>query len=244
VAARVPRHVGFIPDGNRRWSVARGGAKKDGYASGIGPGLELLDACIDVGIEEVSIYGFTRDNVHRPADQVNAFRQACTEFAMMAVERDMALLVVGDAASSAFPEALKPFAAQRAPGRLRVNLLVNYDWAWDLAHAVRASRAPSKLGEFAVAGELALAGEGPEDVAPPPLRTSASALLDSLASREVSRVDLVVRWGGRRRLSGFLPVQCAYADIHVIDTLWPDMRMEEFHEALAWYARQDVTLGG
>jgi undecaprenyl diphosphate synthase len=53
-----------------------------------------------------------------------------------------------------------------------------------------------------------------------------------------------VRWGGRRRLSGFLPVQCAYADFYVIDSLWPDSQPEEFLDALAWYQVQDVTLGG
>jgi undecaprenyl diphosphate synthase len=57
----------------------------------------------------------------------------------------------------------------------------------------------------------------------------------TLAAGQVSRVDLVVRWGGRRRLSGFLPMQCAYADFYVIDTLWPDMRLEEFLDALRWY---------
>ncbi|HYG56203.1 MAG TPA: undecaprenyl diphosphate synthase family protein, partial [Burkholderiales bacterium] len=60
----------------------------------------------------------------------------------------------------------------------------------------------------------------------------------------IPRIDLVVRWGGRCRLSGFLPIQCAYADIFVIEALWPDMREEQFLEALRWYERQDVTLGG
>lgn len=65
-----------------------------------------------------------------------------------------------------------------------------------------------------------------------------------LASAGAPRIDLVIRWGGRRRLSGFLPVQCAYADIYVVDTLWPDMRIDELLSALRWYEQQDVTLGG
>ena len=66
----------------------------------------------------------------------------------------------------------------------------------------------------------------------------------SLGSASGSRIDLVVRWGGRRRLSGFLPMQCAYADFSVIDTLWPDMDEDELAGALDWYGAQDVTLGG
>jgi len=65
-----------------------------------------------------------------------------------------------------------------------------------------------------------------------------------MGSALVSRIDLVVRWGGRRRLSGFLPFQCAYSDIYVLDRLWPEMRSDDLDEAIAWYSDQDVTRGG
>src|SRR5439155_1209751 len=65
-----------------------------------------------------------------------------------------------------------------------------------------------------------------------------------LRSHEVSRLDLVVRWGGGRRLSGFLPVQSVYADIYVVDALWPDFDLAQFRSALDWFAQQDRTLGG
>lgn len=65
-----------------------------------------------------------------------------------------------------------------------------------------------------------------------------------LKTAEVSRIDLIIRWGGRRRLSGFPPVQSVYADMYVVDELWPDFRTAHVEEALAWYSRQDVTLGG
>ena len=201
--SRVPRHVGFIPDGNRRWAEQRGEAKREGYAAGILPGLELLALCREQGVEEVSIYGFTRDNVRRPADQVQSFRLACTDFAFGAIRSGGALLAIGDAHSPVFPEALRPFAARRTPGDLRINLLVNYAWQWDLAEGI-----------------------------------------DQARTRDIPRIDLVVRWGGRSRLSGFLPMQCAYADVYVIETLWPDMKPAQFLQALRWYQSQDATLGG
>jgi len=70
------------------------------------------------------------------------------------------------------------------------------------------------------------------------------SLLENIASNEISRVDLIVRWGGRRRLSGFLPVQSIYADLFVVDEYWPDFAPEHFYRALSWYQEQDVTLGG
>ena len=216
--ARLPRHVGLIPDGNRRWADARGLPRGCGYAPGIEPGLRLMALGRELGIDEVSVYGFTKENVRRPRDQVEAFRRACTEFVRRAVEAGAALRVVGDTRSASFPVELRPFAERRTDGAIRVNLLVNYGWQWDLHAAIERARVTDDR--------------------------SHSALLSSLASGDVSRVDLVVRWGGRRRLSGFLPAQCAYADLYVVDTLWPDARPEEFRDALAWYQTQDVTLGG
>lgn len=63
-------------------------------------------------------------------------------------------------------------------------------------------------------------------------------------SRDISRIDLIIRWGGMRRLSGILPIQSVYADFYVADSMWPDYTDEDFLQALAWYGKQDVTLGG
>ena len=55
---------------------------------------------------------------------------------------------------------------------------------------------------------------------------------------------MILRWGGRKRLSGFLPVQSVYSDIYTIDEMWPDFKPEQFHAAMKWFDMQDVTLGG
>lgn len=65
-----------------------------------------------------------------------------------------------------------------------------------------------------------------------------------LASHEIGRIDLIIRWGGRRRLSGFLPAQSVYSDFYIIDDLWPDFKPAHVLDALNWYQNCDVTLGG
>ncbi len=64
------------------------------------------------------------------------------------------------------------------------------------------------------------------------------------ASGAIPRIDLVIRWGGMRRLSGFLPLQTVYSDFYIVDDLWPNFKEEHFDAALEWYACQDITLGG
>jgi len=199
----LPKHIGFIPDGNRRWAQARGLPREAGYAFGIAPGFELFELCRSRAIEEVSVYGFTQDNTRRPSVQTERFKAACVQFADMISMQGAALLVLGDERSPLFPEELKSFRERTGEG-MKVNFLVNYDWEWDL--------------------------EG--------LRNG------SLRSSDISRLDLVVRWGGGRRLSGFLPVQSVYADIFVVDEYWPDFEASQFERALTWFSQQDRTLGG
>lgn len=69
-------------------------------------------------------------------------------------------------------------------------------------------------------------------------------LKNGLASKEISRIDMIIRWGGMCRLSGFLPIQSVYADFYTIKELWPDFKKDQFAAAIAWYQKQDVTLGG
>jgi len=204
MAKRVlPNHVGFIPDGNRRWAMGRGLSKEQGYQFGIEPGLALFELCKSRGIPEVSVYCFTQDNTKRPILQIEAYRSASVTFAKEIAHRGAALLVVGDETSMQFPNELRTFRTRQGSG-MRVNLLVNYDWEWDLS-GLRQGR---------------------------------------IRSQDVSRLDLIVRWGGGRRLSGFLPVQSVYADFYIVDDYWPDFKPEHFDQALDWFKGQDQTLGG
>lgn len=200
---RLPRHIGFIPDGNRRWATSRGLARQDGYQYGIEPGLQLFGHCQRSGVEEITVFCFTKDNTKRPSAQKSAFTSATVAFASEVAARGAAILVVGDTNSAQFPTELVEYCERRGEG-MKVNLLVNYGWDWDLAGLV--------------AGKL--------------------------RSHDVTRVDLIVRWGGGRRLSGFLPVQSVYADFYVCDELWPDFQTRHVEQALTWFSEQDRTLGG
>lgn len=199
---RTPTHIGVIPDGNRRWAVRHGLNKADGYAHGLGVGVQLLRAAKQRGIKEITYYGFTVDNCKRPREQVAAFADACCQAVKLIKDEDVSLFVVGNTRSDCFPAELLPYTNPPPAngGALKVNFLVNYGWEWDMKNGW-----PSLV---------------------------------------IPRVDLVVRWGGMRRLSGFLPLQTVYSDIYIVDELWPDFKPQHLGDALSWYARQDVTLGG
>ena len=211
---RIPGHIGIIPDGNRRWALERGLPKEMGYAKGLDPGLELFTLCKDLGVRELTYYGFTMDNTKRPSIQTRAFTKACVMAVQLLAMQDAELLVVGNTDSPMFPEELLKFTRRTTFGRggIRVNFLVNYGWEWDLS-SLMGNKKPIELKKH-------------------------------LKSSDISRVDLIIRCGSRRRLSGFLPVQSIYSDFYVIDDYWPEFKPEHLYSALQWYDKQDITLGG
>lgn len=217
---RLPQHIGIIPDGNRRWAQMNGYEKQDGYSHGIKPGFELYKLCVGLGIKEMTLYGFTQDNTKRPPIQTQAFSKACVDAVMELTGRDAELLVIGNTESPMFPKELLPFTkrVKFGQGLIKINFLVNYGWNWDL------NQAASNMNSNGLKEGINLA--------------------EHIASADISRVDLLIRWGGRRRLSGFLPIQSVYADFYIIEELWPDFNPEQFYKALEWYQDQDVTLGG
>ncbi len=207
MSKHMPEHIGIIPDGNRRWAVENGMKKQDGYSYGLEPGLKLLRMAKKKGIKEVTYYGFTVDNCKRPAEQFQAFRNACVKAVEMLAKEGADLLVIGDTQSKCFPEELIPYTKRTRiqGGGIKLNFLVNYGWQWDLSH-------------------MELDGKP--------------------YSSDISRIDMIIRWGGMRRLSGFLPIQSVYSDFYVEEHLWPDYTDADFERALEWYGKQDVTLGG
>lgn len=199
---RTPKHIGIIPDGNRRWAIQNGLKKENGYVYGLEPALRLLRIAKKHGVEELTFYGFTTDNCKRPKEQVRSFAKACCDAVNIMESEDVSIYVAGNTKSPCFPSELIPYNKRKplTDDKMRVNLLVNYGWEWDMKNGWQ--------------------------------------------SRDIPRIDMVIRWGGMCRLSGFLPIQTVYSDFYIVKDLWPDFKEEHFDGALEWYGRQDVTLGG
>lgn len=213
---RIPNHIGIIPDGNRRWAVEQGMSKEKGYDKGLSPGVELFKLCEKIGIKEITYYGFTVDNTKRPRFQRLAFTKACIDAVNILSKENADLLVLGNTESDMFPKALLPFTIKRQRfGTGGIKVNFLVNYGWQWD-------LKNYLSE----------NNGNID------------LLSNIKSKDISRVDLIIRWGGRRRLSGFLPLQSVYSDFYIIDEFWPDFKPEHFYSALDWYNGQDITLGG
>ncbi len=213
---RLPNHIGIIPDGNRRWADSKGLPRVKGWDKGIDPGLTLFKLIQEAGIKEVTYYGYTMENARRPLIQRKAIIDACLQGVDILSKEDAALLVVGKSDTPAFPKELLPYTTERKIfGNGGIKVNFLVNYGWEWD-----------------LNHLKTADSKQPDI------------ISNLKSREISKIDLIIRWGGWSRLSGFLPVQSIYADIFVVDDLWPDFKPEHLAQALQWYSKQDITLGG
>ncbi|GAB6167822.1 undecaprenyl diphosphate synthase family protein [Clostridium carnis] len=212
---RIPNHIGIIPDGNRRWAVDNGLSKDKGYISGINPGLSLFKLCQKIGVKEITYYGFTTDNTKRPSVQKYAFIKACIDAVKLLSKEDAELLVIGNVDSKSFPKELIPYTKRTIFGKGGIKVNFLVNYGWEWdLNSLKESDLKRKN------------------------------ITNNIKSNDISRIDLIIRWGGRRRLSGFLPVQSVYSDFYVIDDFWPDFNEAHFYKAINWYNQQDITLGG
>ncbi len=189
--------------------------KHEGYKSGIIPGLEVYDLCLKIGIDEVTFFGFTQDNTKRPQIQRKAFVDACIQSVKEISKRDAEILVVGNTNSDIFPKELLAYTKKTKVGNGKIKINFLINYGWYW--------------------DLMHAFDHSSDN---------RNIVENIASAEIPRIDLLIRWGGRRRLSGMLPVQTVYSDIYVVDDMWPDFKPEHLYNALEFYQDQDITLGG
>jgi short-chain Z-isoprenyl diphosphate synthase len=224
-AGSGPWHVAVIPDGNRRWATQHGLSVVAGSRAGVRTGLAVITWCLEVGVVHLSAFGSSRDNIqHRSPEQVVAIHAAvhalCTEAAGIP---GVAVHVFGapERLPASVPErdALVHLARIAPPtGRLVLHVGVGYS-------------ARDELAALAAAAER----RGGERVAREPHRF--------LGSAAVPPADVVIRTGGRPRLSGFLPLQSACAELYFLPTLWPALSREEFDDVLGRYAARDRRPG-
>jgi short-chain Z-isoprenyl diphosphate synthase len=232
--AKVPRHVGVILDGNRRWARSMGTDTEAGHQRGAAKIVEFLGWCDDLGVEVVTLWMLSTDNLRRPADEL-APLVAIIEGAVegLAATGRWRLHPVGalDLLPASTQRALKDAedGTRDLPGLL-VNVAVGYGGRQEIADAVR-----SLLQEHAAAGtSLADLAE----------LLDVGHISEHLYTRGQPDPDLVIRTSGEQRLSGFLLWQSAHSEFYFCEALWPDFRRIDFLRALRAYAERERRFGG
>ncbi len=230
--SRPPRHVAIVMDGNGRWARQRKLPRFAGHTAGVDTVKGVVRACVENGIQVLTLFAFSSENWRRPRDEVSMlmglFISALDQQVKKLHENDIRLRVIGD--RSAFNPALQKRirdaeALTRDNSGLVLVIAANYGGRWDIVEASRA------LARSVAAGALE-----PEDI-------SEQLLAHHMSLRDLPEPDLFIRTGGEQRVSNFLLWDMAYTELYFTDTLWPDFDRAAFDEALASYDRRQRRFG-
>jgi short-chain Z-isoprenyl diphosphate synthase len=230
---RMPRHIGVIIDGNRRWARATGDPVSRGHEAGANKITEFLGWCDEVGVKVVTVWMLSTDNLSRPAEELEPLlriiEQTVEELTSIGRWR---IHPVGalDLLPGATAEVLKgaEAATQSVDGML-VNVAVGYGGRRELADAVRS-----------LLLEEAAKGISIEELAE---RVDVEHIAEHLYTKGQPDPDLVIRTSGEQRLGGFLLWQSALSEFYFCEALWPDFRHVDFLRAIRNYAQRERRFG-
>jgi undecaprenyl diphosphate synthase len=223
----VPRHVAIIMDGNGRWAKKRFLPRVAGHRKGVEAVREVVKACIERGVEYLTLFAFSSENWRRPPEEVSFLMQLFLRSLEQEIEKlhgnAIRFKVVGDL-SPFDPRILEQIRRgeelTRDNTRLTLTVAANYGGRWDILQAAERCRT--------------------EDAAAPVTEERMSRFLSMAYAPEP---DLFIRTGGEQRVSNFLLWQLAYTELYFTDALWPDFGGEALEAAFASYRRRERRFG-
>jgi short-chain Z-isoprenyl diphosphate synthase len=231
--AQAPKHIGVILDGNRRWARAAGGTAEQGHRAGADKIAELLGWCRETGVEVVTLWLLSTDNLSRPAEELEPLL-SIIERAVTGLAEDGRWRIhhVGtpDLLPSHTQQVLKEAeqATDTVDGML-VNVAVGYGGRQEIADAVRS-----------LLLEEASRGTSIEDLAE---ILDIDHIAEHLYTRGQPDPDLLIRTSGEQRLSGFMLWQSAHSEYYFCEVFWPAFRRVDFLRALRDYAARHRRYG-
>lgn len=225
----VPKHVGYIVDGNRRWAKKHGLPTYEGHLAGYNALKEVAIATLEAGVEYLSAYTFSTENWKRSADEVSKIMALMLRVLSADVpefnKRNIRLRVIGsrEGVDKKIVQAIEKAEADTAGNTGGVlALCFNYGGQLEIVDAVK------KIVQSGVA----------------PAAIDETVIAQHLYAPEVPPIDIVVRTSGEQRLSNFMLWRSAYSEFLFLKKMWPDMKKDDVSAIIKEYARRQRRFGG
>lgn len=230
---KLPQHLAVIMDGNGRWARARGMPRTFGHKQGVEATKRLVKAAHEVGITNLTIYGFSTENWARPSDEVDVLMGLLKSYFNAEISElhkaNIRIRVIGNKDDfSSDISALLTHAETITADNDSMTLCValSYGGRHEILSSVRDIAARVKAGALSV-DEIDL-----------------ETVTQGLETTDLPDPDLIIRTSGEQRLSNFLLWQAAYAELYFDPVLWPDYTAEHLATALMAFADRERRFGG
>ncbi len=227
-SGKTPRHIAIIMDGNGRWALSRGLPRLAGHRAGTENLRRLIEACVEFGVEYLTLYAFSTENWGRPVEEVRGLMRILEDV----IDRELKELHqegvqlrhigrLDRIKPSLKRKVLNAIELTKNNQRLILNIAFNYGGRDEIIFAIR------KIIED---------GVSPDEV-------TSEMVSQYLFTAGVPDPDLIIRTSGELRGSNFLIWQGAYAEWYFTPVYWPDFGKEELRKALDEYSQRDRRYG-
>lgn len=225
---RIPTHLGFILDGNRRWARQHSLPEFDGHLAGYNALREVIEGCFEMGVPFVTVYAFSTENWKRDKREVSSLMKLATR----AVTSDLKRFVDKD---------IRVRYAGRREG-IGSKLLAGVEKAEE---ATRRLKGGTLLLCFNYGGQQEIIDAARQCIAEGLTRDEVTeeAIAQRLYVPEAPPIDLIVRTSGEQRLSNFMLWRAAYSELLFLEKYWPDMTKQDVADIIKEYNRRQRRFG-
>jgi undecaprenyl diphosphate synthase len=230
--AKFPKHIAIIMDGNGRWATNRGLPRFQGHRQGARTVEKIVDYCVDIGVECLTLYSFSMQNWKRPKLEIAFLMQLYTRYLVgirkTLKEHDVRLVHLGR--TEKLPPKLvrelhKTIEITSGYSGMTLALALNYGGREEIVDAVKKISNDCKNGTITVD------------------QIDEELVCDNLYTANLPDPDMLIRTSSEKRISNFLLWQLSYAEFYITDTLWPDFTPADIDKAIIEYSKRARRLG-
>jgi undecaprenyl diphosphate synthase len=229
---KMPKHVAIIMDGNGRWAKQKGRLRVFGHENGTKSVREITETCVELNIENLTLYAFSTENWKRPKIEVQTLMRLLISSLKNEIktlqDNDIRLQTIGntDELPRKVQRELQDVISQtKANKKMTLTLALSYGSRDEIINTIK--QISIKVKNNIISPEL----------------IDESVINEHLYTRNLPDVDLLIRTSGEQRISNFLLWQIAYAELFFTEVLWPDFRKENLYEAILSYQKRERRFG-
>jgi undecaprenyl diphosphate synthase len=228
----LPKHLAIIMDGNGRWAKKHGLFRTLGHESGTKSVKKIIEACSNLGIENLTLYAFSTENWNRPKVEVEALMKVLVNSLIKELptleKNSIKMNAIGNLEklpAKAQKELQDVISKTAGNTKLVLTLALSYGSREELVNAVKNISDKVKNNIISVD------------------KIDDSVINEHLYTHNLPDVDLLIRTSGEHRISNFLLWQIAYAELYFTDILWPDFKENDLYEAIISYQKRERRFG-
>ena len=228
----LPKHIAIIMDGNGRWAKEKGFMRVFGHENGTKSVRTTVETCVDLGVENLTLYAFSTENWNRPKLEVKTLMQLL----ISSLKKEMDTMQKNSVRLNAIgnlehlpkkvqDELLQVIEATKENTKMTLTLALSYGSRDEIVNATK--QICDKVKNNIISIE----------------KIDDALINEHLYTRNLPDVDLLIRTSGEKRISNFLLWQIAYAELYFTDVYWPDFQNEDLYGAIINYQKRERRFG-